>query len=231
MRPAVVAFDAYGTLFDVHSPVRNYLSKLGRTSAGFSQLWRTKQLEYTWLRSLMQTHADFWQVTREALEYACDVFEVRDSKLQQALLDAYLHLECYADVKVTLAALRQRRIRCVILSNGTPEMLAAAVESAGLAGDIERVISVEDVQTFKPVPAVYQLIEEHLGVEREKICFVSSNSFDVIGAGRFGLRVVWVNRTRQKRERLPYDVEHEIRTLAELPGFLDMGGAYKPGRD
>jgi 2-haloacid dehalogenase len=230
MEISVVAFDAYGTLFDVHSPVRNHLAQLGPTAEGFSQLWRTKQLEYTWLRSLMQSHADFWQVTREALEYASDVYGFSDLKLQQALLGAYLRLECYADVKDTLGALRLRGIRCAILSNGTPEMLAAAVESAGLAGDIESVLSVEEVHIFKPAPAVYQLIEERLGAKREEVCFVSSNCWDAIGAGRFGLRVVWVNRTRQKRERLPFEVEYEIRTLAELPGFLDMGGAYKPGR-
>jgi 2-haloacid dehalogenase len=174
----------------------------------------------------MQTHADFWKVTRDALDYACDVLEVSNEKLKQALMDSYLHLEPYPDVKDTLRALRQRGMRCAILSNGSPEMLAAAVSSAGLAEEIEIAISVEEVGVFKPAPAVYQLLEQHLGVSRERICFVSSNAWDVIGAGQFGLQAVWVNPDHQPRERLPFDPEHEVRRIGDLPGFFDVQGAF-----
>jgi 2-haloacid dehalogenase len=210
--------------------VRNHLRRLGRRAAGLSQLWRKKQLEYSWLRSLMQAHADFWKVTRDALDYACDVYEVSNEPLKQALMDSYLHLEPYPGVKDTLRTLRQRGMRCTILSNGSPQMLAAAVESAGLTGEIETVISAEEVQVFKPVPAVYQLIEERLRVKREEIFFVSSNAWDVIGAGRFGLRVVWVNPELQPRERLPFDPQHEIRRIGDLPGFFDVHGTFMPRR-
>lgn len=230
MKITVCAFDAYGTLFDVHSPVRHHLAKLGRKAAAFSQLWRAKQLEYSWLRSLMQAHADFWQVTRDALDYTCDVHEVPNEKLKQALMDSYLHVEAYPEVKAMLGALRQQGIRCAILSNGSPKMLAAAVEGAGLTGDFDSVISAEEAHIYKPAPAVYQLIEQRLGVKREEICFVSSNAWDVIGAARFGLRSIWVNPSHQPRERLPFEPEHEIRTMADLPAFLELQRAIMVSR-
>ncbi len=221
MNVVACVFDAYGTLFDVHSAVGRYHSLLGPSADAISQLWRAKQLEYSWLRSLMQTHADFWQVTRDALDFACEAFGVSDEALKQALLAAYLSLDCYPEVKDTLLRLQQRGFRSAILSNGSPAMLAAAVQSAGLVGMLERVISVEEAGIYKPAPRVYQLAVEQLGVHAKEVCFLSSNAWDAAGAARFGFRVVWINRFRQHRERLPFGPEFEIQSLVELPTLLE----------
>jgi 2-haloacid dehalogenase len=145
----------------------------------------------------MQSHADFWEVTRDALDFACGAFGVFDEELKQALLETYLRLDCYPEVKDVLLQLKQRGFRCAILSNGSPAMLAAAVQGASLVGLFERVISVEEAGTYKPSPSVYQLAVEQLTVPRKELCFLSANAWDAAGAARFGLRVVWVNRFRQ----------------------------------
>lgn len=213
-------FDAYGTLFDVHSAVGRYRADLGEKADMVSSVWRVKQLEYTWLRSLMKRHADFWQVTAEALDYALDSCGIAPTALRDRLLEAYLHLDCYPEVPAALEALKHRGLGRVILSNGAPPMLAAAVTSSGLEGLIERIFSVEEVGIFKPDPRVYRLAVERLGLEPREIAFLSSNSWDIAGAASFGLRAIWVNRFGQKRERLPDGPEAEIRTLDQLPGLL-----------
>jgi 2-haloacid dehalogenase len=213
-------FDAYGTLFDVHSAVARHSASLGSSADAFSRLWRTKQLEYSWLRTLMDAHADFWEVTRDALEFASESFGVSDERLKLALLEAYLSLDAYADARPTLDRLRQRGIRSSILSNGSPEMLEAAVQSAGLGGLLECVISVEEAGEFKPTPAVYRLAVDCLGLEPEDIWFVSSNGWDVAGASRVGFRVAWINRLGQRRERLPFGPDVEVQSLLELPDLL-----------
>ena len=220
MNRCACAFDAYGTLFDVHSAVERYAGLLGPSADAFSRLWRAKQLEYTWLRSLMRAHADFWEVTRDALEFAGEAFGVTDEALKLALLESYLSLDAYPDVRRTLEQLQRLGIRCAILSNGSPEMLEAAVRSAGLSGLFECAISVEDVGTYKPAPQVYHLAVERLGLEAEDIWFVSANAWDVAGAARFGFQVAWINRFRQQRERLPFGPRVEMQSLDELPGLL-----------
>ena len=213
-------FDAYGTLFDVHSAVGKYHDRLGEVANQVSNIWRTKQLEYTWLRSLMKKHADFWQVTRDSLDYALDVFDIRDDALKQDLVEAYLHLNCYPEVADTLARLNRSSLQTAILSNGSPAMLDAVVKSNGLENLIPTVLSVERVGVFKPDPKVYQLAVDSLGVTAGEIIFMSSNAWDAVGATAFGLKVAWINRFAQRPERLPFHPAAEIKTLAELPALL-----------
>jgi len=214
-------FDAYGTLFDVHSAVGKYYERLGDVADQVSALWRTKQLEYTWLRSLMKKHVDFWQITRDGLDYALDVFNITDRQLRSDLIDAYLQLQCYPEVTDTLQKLKAGGRKIAILSNGSPAMLEAVVKSSGLADLVQTILSVETVGVFKPHPAVYQLAVDRLGVAAPEIVFMSSNAWDAVGATAFGLRVAWINRFDQRPERLPYQPDTEIKTLAELPGLLE----------
>jgi len=213
-------FDAYGTLFDVHSAVGKYSERLGDVSDQVSSIWRTKQLEYTWLRSLMKKHADFWQVTHDALNYALDVFNIVDKQLRNDLINAYLELECYPEVPDTLVKLKESGQQIAILSNGSPAMLEAVVKSSGLEDLVQIILSVEMVGIFKPDPTVYQLAVDRLGVTAAEIVFMSSNAWDAVGATAFGLRVAWINRFAQRPERLPFHPDIEIKTLDELPGLL-----------
>lgn len=215
-------FDAYGTLFDVHSAVARHRARLGEVADPVSTLWRGKQLEYTWLRSLMRRHADFWQITGDALDYALDSHGVADDELRTDLLAAYRQLSCYDEVPPVLRRLRQSGLRCAILSNGSPAMLAAAVTSAGLDELLEPVLSVEDVGIFKPDPRVYQLAVDRLGLPAAAVSFQSSNAWDAAGAVSFGFRVVWINRFGQRPERLGLPVDVELPTLEGLPATLGL---------
>lgn len=215
-------FDAYGTLFDVHSAVGRHRARLGEKADAVSALWRAKQLEYTWLRSLMQTHADFWQVTGDALDYALDAHGIADTALREDLLQAYRVLDCYPEVPVVLARLQRAGMKTAILSNGSPAMLAAAVEGSGLRGLLDAVLSVEDVGVYKPDPRVYRLAVERIGVAAERVSFQSSNAWDAVAAAAFGFRVAWINRFGQRRERLPAQPHAELATLAELPPLLGL---------
>lgn len=209
-------FDAYGTLFDVHSAVARHRGSLDDKADAVSELWRFKQLQYTWLRSLMDRHCDFWQLTREALQFALDTHGVNDSSLEEALMQAYLSLDAYPEVDSVLSQLRDRGFRLAILSNGSPEMLAAAAQSAGISGLLDCNLSVETVGIYKPHPTVYQLAVDRLGIDAPAISFQSSNSWDAAGAATFGFQVAWVNRFKQKAERLPDQPEHEIDNLNQL---------------
>ena len=213
-------FDAYGTLFDVHSAVGKHRHRLGDLADQVSMLWRTKQLEYTWLRSLMGHHADFWQVTQEALDFAFDMHDINDPDLHKTLMQAYLKLDCYPEVPEALSILKSRGFRLAILSNGTPSMLAAAVNNSAIGNLIEKNFSVEEVGIFKPDPRVYRIAVDGLGVKSEEIVFQSSNAWDASGASAFGFKVAWVNRFGQSEERLPGRPDVEIQTLLELPDFL-----------
>jgi 2-haloacid dehalogenase len=216
-------FDAYGTLFDVHSAVDRHERQLPLNVAErVSALWRTKQLDYTWLRSLMERHADFWQVTGDALDYALDSFDIENPQLRQDLMDAYLELNSYPEVESTLRTLKAAGMQTAILSNGSPAMLEAAVRNAGLEDLIDRTLSVEAVQVYKPTPRVYQLAVDELGVAAAHISFQSSNAWDAAGAAAFGFRVAWVNRFGQRRERLPATPDAELKTLDELPPLLGI---------
>jgi 2-haloacid dehalogenase len=214
-------FDAYGTLFDVHSAVGKYRQRVGGKADQLSQIWRGKQLEYTWLRSLMGAYVDFWQVTQDGLDYAMETCGIEDVGLRTDLMNAYLRLDCYPEVKATLTRLKQSGRQTAILSNGSPSMLSAAVESSGLAAVLDQVLSVDEVGVYKPDRRVYQLACDHLGVAAAEISFQSSNAWDAVGAAHFGMRVAWVNRFGQKRERLPGTIQAELHTLAELPELLE----------
>jgi 2-haloacid dehalogenase len=214
-------FDAYGTLFDVHSAVGKYYMRLGDVADQVSALWRTKQLEYTWLRSLMKKHADFWQVTQDSLDYALDVHNISDNQLRDDLIDAYLHLKCYPEVPDTLAKLKESGRKIAILSNGSPAMLEAVVKSSGLENLVQTILSVELVGVFKPDPCVYQIAVDRLGATAAEIVFLSSNAWDAVGATAFGLKVAWINRFSQQPERMPFQPDTEIKTLDELPGLLE----------
>lgn len=213
-------FDAYGTLFDVHSAAAKLAPRLGDKADALSATWRDKQLEYTWLRSLMGRHADFLQVTTDALDYAMARVELEDADLRQALLDMYMTLDAYPEVKSVLQKLRKQGIKTAILSNGSPEMLKAAVDHAGLSDLLDDVLSVEPMKVFKPAPVVYRVPGVRLALADEQIAFMTSNTWDAAGASSGGLRVVWINRFGQPREVLPAGPDVELSSLDDLPKTL-----------
>ena len=216
-------FDAYGTLFDFNAAAARFEVKLGGKAAKLSEIWRAKQLQYTWLRSLMDDYADFWTVTGEALDYALDAVDINDEEIRSKLLNAYLTLDAYPEVPEMLQTLKSAGVRTAILSNGSPVMLDAAVKAAGLEDLLDATLSVEDVGIFKPHRSVYQLAVGVLGISAERVSFQSSNSWDAAGAAHFGFRVAWCNRFGQPEEQLPGKPDVQIKTLAELPPLLGLG--------
>ncbi|MCB1488992.1 MAG: haloacid dehalogenase type II [Bauldia sp.] len=192
-------FDAYGTLFDVHAAVRRHAAAIGPESQRLSEIWRTKQLEYTWVRSLMGRYRDFWALTEEALDYAIAVAAPEAAAVRPQLLAAYRELDAYPEVRDVLARLKAGA-KLAILSNGSPDMLDAAVASAGIGDLLDAVISVDAIRTFKTAPAVYDLVGERLGLRPEEVSFQSSNRWDIAGAVAYGFRAVWINRTGQPDE-------------------------------
>jgi 2-haloacid dehalogenase len=213
-------FDAYGTLFDFASAASSCRDVLGDRAEVLTSLWRDKQLQYTWLRALQNRHADFWQITGDALDYALETLGISDDGLRERLMDLYLTLDTFPEVPVMLRRLREVGMRTAILSNGSPAMLAAAVGRAGIADLLDAVISVEEVGVFKPHPRVYRLALDHLGVAAEAVSFQSSNAWDAYAASAFGMRVVWCNRYAQKPERLPGQPDYVVTTLSELPALV-----------
>jgi len=218
-----VVFDAYGTLFDWASAAERTRDVLGDRWREFADLWRAKQLQYTWLRSLMGRHADFWQVTSESLDFALDAFGIADGSLRPRLMGAYLHVAAYPDARPCLERLRAAGLATAILSNGEPRMLEAAVESGGLGALLDAVLSVETARVYKPHPSVYQLATERFGAEPGQLLFVSANGWDAWGASTFGMQVAWCNRTAQRAERLPDPPGSVVRSLAEIPALLGIG--------
>ena len=206
-------FDAYGTLFDVHSAASQHKERLGQQAQAVSSIWRTKQLEYTWLRSLMHCYVDFWEVTKDALDYTLEFQGIDDNSLRKDLLRAYFELSCYPEVPETLSKIKQMGLGTAILSNGSPKMLEAGVTKSNLGKVMDSIISVDTVEIFKPSPKVYQLATDQLGCKPEEILFFSSNAWDVSGAATFGFKTVWVNRFAQAKERLPGKIFMEINTL------------------
>lgn len=213
-------FDAYGTMFDVHSPVSRVAGELGEKAQAVSQTWRDKQLQYTWLRSLMGAHADFWQVTGDALDFALEVHGVDDRAIRERLMDAYLTLDAYDDTAPCLKALKAAGLATAILSNGSPTMLDAAVTSAGIGGDLDAVLSIEEVGIYKPDARVYQLAVDRLGVAASEICFVSNNPWDASAGAHFGYQVARLNRYGMPADKLPGDFAAVMRGLDELPRLV-----------
>jgi 2-haloacid dehalogenase len=215
-------FDAYGTLFDVGSAVARGRPILGDKAAALAALWRDKQLQYSWLRSLQRRHADFWQVTGDALDFALQSLGLADADLRAKLMEFYRTLDPYPEIAGVLARLKASGIKTAILSNGTPDMLADAVAHAGIGPLLDWVLSVEEVGIYKTAPEVYQLALDRLGLAARQISFQSSNGWDVYAASAFGMRTVWCNRSGQCAERLPGAPDHVIRSLDELPPLLGL---------
>ena len=218
-------FDAHGTLFDVNAAAQHCAGELGDKWQPLAELWRGRQLQYTWLRSLMENYADFWQVTGDALDFAMEALEIHDSDLRRRLMDLYLQLDAYPEVAGVLQQLRGGGMKTAIMSNGSPKMLGAAVDNAGIGPSLDAVISVDRIKVYKTAPAVYQMDVDQLGVAASDICFQSSKAWDAHAASDFGFRVVWVNRFGQARERLPGRPDVVMENLAGLPALLGIGEA------
>ncbi len=214
-----VAFDAYGTLFDPHSMIARCNRKFPGRGAALSQLWRTKQLEYTWLRSLTGRYEDFWIVTESALVFACSCLSLAcPPETRKELMESYLHLDIFPEVGPTLAKLSEYKL--AILSNGSPKMLAAAEESAGLRGVFTAVISADEVKIYKPSPRVYSLVSQRLGVPERAVGFVSSNFWDIAGAKTCGFWTCWVNRCNLPEDKLGVRPDVTVDALDGLIGVL-----------
>jgi len=215
-----LAFDAYGTLFDVHSVIARCEALWPGHGATLSERWRTKQLEYTWQRTLMGRYENFERVTRDGLRYACDSLELDcDDARVAILLEEYRRLETFPEVPAAIDRLKDRKL--AILSNGTPEMLAAVVRHNRLDSVLDAILSVDEVEIYKPAPPVYQLAVDRLGVDARQIGFVSSNGWDASGAKSFGFRTFWINRAGAPVERLGAAPDEILASLADLPALLD----------
>jgi 2-haloacid dehalogenase len=213
-------FDAYGTLFDFASAAKRCRDLLGDNTDKLTALWRDKQLQYTWLRAVQGRHADFWQVTADALDFALETLAIDRSGTRERLMNLYLTLDVFPEVPDVLRHLKQAGLRTAILSNGSPKMLDAVVRAAGLEKLLDAVLSVEEVGVYKPHPKVYQLAVDRLGIPVRAIAFQSSNAWDAYAAAAFGMQVVWCNRYGQRPERLPGSPDRIVMTLAELPPLV-----------
>lgn len=213
-------FDAYGTLFDVHSATRQLESRLGEYADEVSTIWRQKQLEYTWLRSLMGEYADFERIVNDSLEYALKHAGIDNAGLRDDLLQAYRQLDCFPEVPATLKALKDNGLGIAILSNGTRNMVESCIEHTGLGNAIDVVLSVDSVRIYKPAPRVYELAVDHYGPPVPGICFQSSNAWDIAGAAHFGFTCVWINRNNTIPEILPGQAAHVLPDLTQLPGLV-----------
>ena len=219
MTPSIYVFDAYGTLFDVHAAVRKHESAIGKDAQDFSALWRQKQLEYSWTRSLMGKYQNFWNLTEQALDFAFSTFKNVDRSLRNKLLDAYHNLDCYPEVPEVLKQLKSSGAKLSILSNGSPNMLAGAVSSAGLGGILDEVFSVDAIKVYKADSQVYELVTTYFRVYPETVSFQSSNRWDIAGAATFGFKTVWINRTNQPDE---YTDSPPSAVLTDLKGLTTL---------
>ncbi len=219
----VCVFDAYGTLYDINSAVARHRAAIGSKADALSEMWRIKQIQYTWLRNSMGAYAKFWQVTGEALDNCLAAQGITDPAVRRKLLDAYLALDPFPEVPATLDRLKRAGLRLAILSNGNPEMLDPMVEASGLAGRFEAVLSVDEAGVFKVDPKAYRLVEKRLGVTPDKVCFLSSNCWDAHGAAHFGFSTVWVNRAGAPEDNLPGRIVTQIEDLSHLPALLGVG--------
>jgi 2-haloacid dehalogenase len=219
-RIKVCVFDAYGTLFDFNSAVARHRAAIGPQADKLSELWRAKQIQYTWLRSLMGVYDPFWTVTREALDHSMAALGVADAATADRLMNAYRALDAFPEVPAMLDAVAAMGLRTAILSNGDPGMLQDAVHNAGLDGRFEALLSVDEVRIYKVAPQAYQLVLDRMGVAADEVCFQSSNCWDAHGAAHFGFDVAWVNRAGAPDDRLPGRIAVELRDLSGLADLL-----------
>lgn len=216
-------FDAYGTLFDVAAAARQVAAEpefphLADNWAALANHWRLKQLQYTWLRAITDAHCGFWQVTQDGLDWALEACGLAgDPKLRQRLLDLYWELQAYPEVPQMLRALKTAGLNTAILSNGSPDMLDGAVQSAGVGSVLDDVLSVESVGIFKPDHRVYDLVAKRFGCAKQEVLFVSSNGWDAAGAAGYGFVTAWVNRAAEPVDRLPWSPDHILDDLTSIP--------------
>lgn len=220
MAHAAYVFDAYGTLFDVHAAVRKHAEKLGPDAQRLSSVWREKQLEYSWVRALMGQYKDFWELTQQALDTAYALVPSADTSLRQDLLNAYWALDCYPEVPEVLSTLKANGARLAILSNGSPAMLEAAVNAAGVSDLLDEVFSVDMLKTYKTDERVYEMVTTQFRMYPETVSFQSSNRWDIAGATAFGFRTVWMNRTSMPDE---YPDLPPSAVLNDLTGLHALG--------
>ena len=210
-----IIFDAYGTLFDVNSAAEKCKDKIGDKWEGFANYWRTTQLEYTWLRSLMKRHKDFWQITEDSLEKSMKKFNINNN-MKNELLNLYKVLSTFSEVKETLQNLKQKNFKLAILSNGTPELLNHLVSTNNLENIFDDIFSIEEVKIYKPDSRVYDLPIKKFKFRKDEIVFLSANTWDVSGAGNYGFNSIWVNRSNNIFDSLDFKPNIEIKSLNEL---------------
>ena len=210
-----IVFDAYGTLFDVNSAAEKCKGKIGDKWEGFANFWRTTQLEYTWLRSLMKRHKDFWQVTEDSLDKSMKTFSI-DNSMKNELLDLYKKLSPYSEVKGVLSSLKEKKYKLAILSNGTPALLNELVKSNDLENIFDDLFSIEEVGIYKPDSKVYDMPVKKYQIKADEIAFLSANTWDVSGGGNYGYNAIWVNRNKNIFDNLDYKPKNEVSDLTQL---------------
>ncbi len=214
-----IIFDAYGTLFDVNSAAEKCKDKIGYKWEGFANYWRTTQLEYTWLRSLMKRHKDFWQVTEDSLDKSMKAYEI-DSSLRNELLDLYKILSPFKEVPEVLKSLKKKDLKLAILSNGTPTLLNQLVKSNNLDNLFDDLFSIEEVGIYKPDSKVYDIPIKKYNIQKNEVAFLSANTWDVSGGGNYGYNSIWVNRNNNIFDKLDYSPKYQIKQLGELLDIL-----------
>ena len=210
-----IIFDAYGTLFDVNSAAEKCKDKIGDKWESFANYWRTTQLEYTWLRSLMNRHKDFWQVTEDSLDKSMQAFKI-DSAMRNELLDLYKVLSTFPEVKEVLNKLKEKNYKLAILSNGTPFLLNELVKSNNLDNIFDDIFSIEEVKTYKPDPKVYNIPIKKYQIQKNEVAYLSANTWDVSGGGNYGYTSIWVNRNNNIFDNLDYKPKNEVKNLKQL---------------
>ena len=211
----LIVFDAYGTLFDVNSAAEKCKGKIGHKWESFANYWRTTQLEYTWLRSLMKKHKDFWQITEDSLDKSMKIFKV-DKLMKNELLNLYKVLSTFKEVHETLKKLKEKKFKLAILSNGTPSLLKELVKSNNLENLFDDIFSIEEVGVYKPNPEVYDMPIKKYKIKKNEVVFLSSNTWDVSGGGNYGYQAIWVNRNNNIFDKLDYKPNFEIKDLSGL---------------
>ncbi len=215
MNTKAIVFDAYGTLFDVNSAAEKCKDKIGKKWENFSNFWRTTQLEYTWIRSLMKRHKDFWKITEDSLDKSMKVFDI-DENMKNELLNLYKILSPYPEVKEVLKNLKKKNLKLAILSNGTPDLLKELIISNDLKNLFDDLFSIEEVKIYKPASKVYEIPVKKYNIKANEVTFLSANTWDVSGAGNYGYNSIWVNRNNSHFDILDYQPKNEIGNLSQL---------------
>ena len=210
-----IIFDAYGTLFDVNSAAEKCKDKIGDKWEGFANYWRTTQLEYTWLRSLMKRHKNFWQITEDSLDKSMNAFNI-DKSMRNELLDLYKTLNTFPEVKNVLNKLKEKNYKLAILSNGTPSLLNELVKSNNIENIFDDIFSIEDVGIYKPDSRVYDIPTKKYQIQKNEVAFLSANTWDVSGGGNYGYNAIWVNRNNNIFDNLDYKAKNEVKNLNHL---------------